>query len=385
MEGSTLQDLPLATRNFTNLLALNAGTSSGLPNAAAAGRGAVSTGIFVNGQRGTNNNLVINGIDANNLGNNNFTNVATPSPDTIEEFRVQTSMYDASQGKTSGGNINVITRGGTPNYHGQLYEYFRNDDLNANSWFFNKTGTPRPILKQNQFGGNFGGPIPKVSKTFFFGSYEGTRQVNGLSGAISSIFPVLPTDRTRSNIENAFKLAPGSLDPVALNLLNAKGIYNGHLIPSGVAAAPGQVGSLTLSAPLRFNDDQFNANGDHQFGDLHRLSLRYFRANGNQFDPLGGQGAASLGSGLGTPFINHLASMSETSTFTPTLINEARLGFNRNISGNIPNEPVKLSDVGMTRFNGAFFPGIPYITTNDPIPNFGGISTNFDQRSTTNT
>ena len=382
LSGSIVEDLPLATRNFTNLLALNAATASALPNAAAAGRGSAT--VFVNGQRGTANNLVINGIDANNIGSNNFGNVATPSPDSIQEFRVQTSLYDASQGKTSGGNINVVTKGGTSRYHGEAYEYFRNDDLNANSFFFNKTGTQRPELRQNQFGGNFGGPIPKLADTFFFGSYEGTRQINGLSGAITGLFPVFPAQRTRQAIESAFGLASGSLDPVALNLLNAKGVYNGMLIPSG-QGTPGTFGNITLPDPIRFNDDQFNANGDHNFGQNNRMTLRYFRAVGNSIDALGGQGAASLGSGLSSPLINHLASISDTHTFSANILNEIRLGFNRNIGGNIPTEPVSLSDVGMTRFNSALYPGIPYIITNDPIPNFGGISTNYDQRSTTNT
>ncbi len=382
LSGETVQNLPLATRNFTNLLALNAATASALPNAAAAGRGSMT--VFVNGQRGTNNNLVINGIDANNVSSNNFSNVATPSPDTIEEFRVQTSLYDASQGKTSGGNINVILKGGSPQYHGEAYEYFRNNDLNANSFFFNRTGTPRPILKQNQFGGNFGGPVPKLKRTFFFGSYQGTRQVNGLSGAISSLFPVLPTQRTAANIASAFGIPQSSLDPVAINLLNAKGSYGGYLIPSGTGT-PGTLGNITVSAPLRFTDDQFNANADHIINDANRISLRLFRDVGSTFDPLGGQGASSLGSGLTTPGNNLLSSISWTDTLTPNLINEARLGFTRNVGGNIPVEPVKLSDVGMTRFNSAQYSGIPYIITNDPIPNFGGISTNYDQLSTGNT
>ena len=135
LTGDVLHNLPLATRNFTFLLALNAGTSAPLPNATQAGRGQAI--VYVDGQRGTNNNLVINGTDANNLGNNNLGNVPIPSPDSLEELRVQTSLYDASQGKTSGGNINVLTRGGTNTYHGEAYDYLRNDDLNANLFFFN--------------------------------------------------------------------------------------------------------------------------------------------------------------------------------------------------------------------------------------------------------
>jgi hypothetical protein len=384
LSGAVVENLPLATRNFTNLLALNAATSTALPNAAAAGRGSAT--IFVNGQRATSNNLVINGIDANNLVGNNFSNVSIPSPDTIEEFRVQTSLYDASQGKTSGGNVNVITKGGSPQYHGELYEYFRNDDLNSNSFFFNRNGAQRPELRQNQFGGNFGGPIPHIAKTFFFASYEGTRQINALSGAITGDFPVIPAERTRANIENAFGLAPGTLDPVALSLLNAKGVYDGKLIPSGVGSfSPTSFGAITVPDPLIFNDNQYNANGDHIFSDRHRISLRYFHAKGDSFEPLGGQGAGSLGSGLTVPLVNHLAGISDTFTFSRNLTNEARLGYSRNLTANIPNEPASLSDVGMTRFNSSLYPGIPFIITNDPIPNFGGISTNFDQQSVANT
>jgi hypothetical protein len=97
LTGDVLHNLPLATRNFTFLLALNAGTSAPLPDATQAGRGQAI--VYVDGQRGTNNNLVINGTDANNLGNNNLGNVPIPAPDSLEELRVQTSLYDASKEK----------------------------------------------------------------------------------------------------------------------------------------------------------------------------------------------------------------------------------------------------------------------------------------------
>jgi len=209
ISGDVLHNLPLASRNFAFLLALNAGTSAPLPDPTQAGRGTAV--VFVNGQRGTANNLVINGTDANNLGNNNLGNVPIPSPDSLEEFRVQTSLYDASQGKTSGGNINVLTRGGTNLFHGEAYEYLRNPVLNANLFFFDKNGTQKPILKQNQFGGNFGGPVPKLKDTFFFVSYQGTRQLNGVSSSITSQFPIIPSSRNQADIETAFGLTPGSL------------------------------------------------------------------------------------------------------------------------------------------------------------------------------
>lgn len=383
LPGKTLENLPLATRNFTNLLSLNANTSSTLPQAATAGR--ASSTVYVNGQRGTNNNLVINGIDANNLGSNNFSTVPIPAPDTIEEFRVQTSLYDAAAGKTSGGNINVITKGGSPQYHGEGYEYFRNEALNATDWFFNSTGQKKPVLRQNQFGGNFGGPVPFVKDTFFFGSYQGTYQTNGVSGAVNSAFPVLPATRSRANIEQAFGLSAGSLDPVSLRLLNVPGQFGGYLIPSGTGAAPGQFGQYSFAAPLKYSEDQYNLNGDHNFGDKIRLGLRYFHANAVTLDPLGGQGVNNLGSGQTTPILNHTASVNMTWSIGPNLVNEARVGLNRIYNAQIAPDPANLSDVGMSRFNSSIYPGIPLLFTNDITPSFGGISTNNDQASYNNT
>jgi len=385
--GDIVENMPLPTRNFIGLLALNAGTSASLPNAGAAGRGPYgSTSIFVAGQRGTFNNLVINGIDVNNLGNNNFGNVPVPAPDSLEEFRVQTNLYDASQGKTSGGNINVLTKSGTNKYHGEAYEFFRNEDLNANFFFFNTNGAPRPILKQNQFGGNFGGPVPGLPKTFFFGSYEGNRQRNGVSGAITSTWPVLPASRTQANIESAFGLTPGSLNPVSLAILNLPGQFGGFLVPSGSGAAPGQIGNIAVSQPLKFSENQFNTNVEHLIGDKHKISAKFFFANLLTNDPLGGQTAGhDFGSGQTNPVQNRLAALSWTYTVTPNLLNEARFGFNRITQVTAGRDPATVGQIGMTRFNSSIFPGIPEFVPDDLVPNFGGISTNNDQASTANT
>ncbi len=386
ISGDVLHNLPLASRNFAFLLALNAGTSAPLPDPTQAGRGTAV--VFVNGQRGTANNLVINGTDANNLGNNNLGNVPIPSPDSLEEFRVQTSLYDASQGKTSGGNINVLTRGGTNLFHGEAYEYFRNDVLNANLFFFNKIGQARPILKQNQFGGNFGGPVPKVKETFFFVSYQGTRQLNGASPAssISSQFPIIPASRNQADIETAFGLAPGSLNPVALALLNLKGQFGGFLVPTGQGTpGGGRFGLIAVSIPLRFNEDQFNANVDRNIGSKHRISERFFFANALTRNPLGGEGDGSLGSGQTTPQDNRLATIAWTYTVNANLVNEARFGYNRITQQVLAVDPATTSQIGLNRFNSSVFPGIPLFFTNDINPAFGGISTNNDQASTSNT
>jgi Carboxypeptidase regulatory-like domain/TonB dependent receptor len=382
-----LQNLPLATRNFTFLLGLNAGTASPLPDATEAGRGEAM--IYVAGQRGTANNLVINGTDSNELLSNNLSTVPVPSPDSLEEFRVQTSLYDASQGKTSGGNIDVLTRGGTSAWHGEAYEFFRNDDMNANLYFFNATGTDRPVLKQNQFGGNFGGPVPKLKDTFIFGSYEGTRQINGVAGSAQASFPVLPAQRTQANIESAFGLAPGSLDPTALALLNAPGKFGGFLIPSGTGT-PGQFGEATFSEPLLYNEDQFNLNVDRLIGTKHKISERFFFSNSNTINPLGGEDAQSavnnsFGSGNTEPVGNRLATLAWTYTISPNLINEARFGYNRITFSNMADPTASLASVGMSRFNSATNTQIPVLATFDINPEFGGPSTNFDQQDIDNT
>jgi len=389
LNGSLVDNLPLFTRNFLFLLANNAGTSASLPDATAAGRG--SPVMFVAGQRGTFNNLVINGVDSNNLGNNNFGNVPVPAPDSLEELRVQTSLYDASQGKTSGGNINVLTRSGTNLYHGQVFEFFRNDVMNANSFFFNKNGTPRPVLKQNQFGGDFGGRTPKMKDTFFFGSYQGTRQRNGVAGGINNQLPILPATRDAVSLAAAFStatapLTPTMIDPVAVSLLNLPGQFGGFLIPSG-KGIPGNAafGLFSFSSPLKFTEDQFNVNVDKNFSSKHRISERFFWANTSTIDPLGGEGAGNLGSGQTTPVDNRLASMSWTYTATPNVVNEARVGFNRITQQVLAKEPANLSQIGMSRFNSSVFPGIPLLFTNDIFPAFGGISTNNDQASVANT
>jgi hypothetical protein len=309
--------------------------------------------------------------------------VPIPSPDSLEELRVQTSLYDASQGKTSGGNINVITRGGTNNYHGEAYEFLRNEDLNSNLFFFNAGGTPRPVLKQNQFGGNFGGPVPKVHDTFFFVTYEGTRQRNGVAGGISTQFPVLPASRDAASIQQAFGLSQ-SPDPVAVALLNLPGKYNGFLIPSGTGT-PGQFGLFTISSPLKYTEDQFNANVDRNIGTRHKISERFFWANAETVDPFGGEGTGSLGSGQTTPITNRLVTFSWTYTVTPNVVNEARVGYTRLTQQVKAVEPANLSQIGMTRFNGSVFPGIPLFLTGDINPAFGGISTNNDQASVGNT
>jgi Carboxypeptidase regulatory-like domain len=247
IEELTIRELPLATQNFQQLLTLSSGAQSELNASAQLGRG--NARIIVNGQREDNNNYLIEGISATDYNVSQSTNVPLPNPDVIQEFKVQTSLYDASQGRNSGGNVNAVLKSGTKNFHGDVYEFFRNDVLNANEFFLKGAGQKRPSVKQNIFGGSLGGPIGKDAKLgFFFLNYQGTRQRSGLSPGTSISnpgFPVLPADRSAANLAAIFSTPatancaanPIAIDDVTLALLNVKsnqfgGDANGYLIPS---------------------------------------------------------------------------------------------------------------------------------------------------------
>lgn len=269
IESKTIRELPLATQNFQQLLTLSSGAQSDLNASAQLGRGNVR--VIVNGQREDNNNYLIEGISATDYNVAQATNIPLPNPDVIQEFKVQTSLYDASQGRNGGGNVNAILKSGTKNFHGDGYEFFRNDVMNANEYFLNRAGQNRPPVKQNIFGGSLGGPIGKEAQAgYFFVNYQGTRQRSGLSPGtlISSNIPVLPTDRSDASIEAAFGV-PG-IDPVVHNLLNMQSDQfgsstGGFLLPS-IAGTPGDSGQFVVSKPGKYTEDQFSVNWDVNSG-----------------------------------------------------------------------------------------------------------------------
>jgi hypothetical protein len=374
IEEKTIRELPLATRNFTQLLTLSTGAFAPIADNAAIGLN--SQDISVNGSRPTNNNLILNAVDANQIGLNNAANLPIPATDTLQEFKVQTSLYDASTGRSGGAAIAAITKSGTSEYHGNLYEFFRNDVLNANNFFFNATGTPRPVLKRNQFGGTFGGPLTlpglydgRKHSTFFFISYQGSREVNGasLTSSVASLsLPVGLTDgnRTAAGLSQAFGVAQNTVSQVAVNLLNAH-LPNGNLlIPSPQVQKSGT--NFTESVPARFRENQFNANLDQSFGSNDKFSAKFFSINyPTQQEFLGFFDAADApnlpGFGGNLDQKNRVLSLVETHVFNANLINEARAGFTRVFADFNEAEPISLASVGITRFNQAQFQGIPSI------------------------
>src|SRR5499427_9646 len=369
----TIRDLPLATQNYQQLLTLSTGAYSELNASAQLGRG--TTKVFVNGQREDNNNYLIEGISATdyNVAQNYY--VPLPNPDVIQEFKVQTSLYDATQGRNGGANVNAVLRSGTLELHGDVYEFFRNDALNANEYFHNATGQPRPPVKQHIFGGSLGGPVVKQKFGFFFVNYQGTRQRSALSPGTqinNPGFPVIPTDRSDASIISAFfpnGLPSGAsgIDPVIHALLNFKSNQfndpNGFLIPS-IPGTPGTTGQLIVTKPGKYTDDQFTTNWDKEFRNgQDKISARFFFSDAESFLPFGAGGLqASLGGTLASsisatdinfpydiPVSARFFSMNETHLFSPTLVNDFRFGF-VHINDNLLNiPPVTANDLGIER------------------------------------
>lgn len=389
VEGTAVKELPLSTRNFTQLLALSPGTSGPLNDAGALGRG--TQNISSGGARLGSNSVYIDGVDSVNIHSNTSNENAfasnglvAPSPEAIQEFKVQTGLYDAQSGRSGGAAVVLVTRSGTPQFHGTLFEFFRNNNLNANSFFFNSTGQQRPVLKQNQFGGNLGGPVIK-NKTFFFFSYQGTQQRNGLSGSSSLTLPPIPTTRTRAALGSAFAglrgtrggpaiSADGSnINPVAFSLLNLK-LPNGEFaIPSPQNTATGV--NYAVSIPARYEENQYITNGDHQLSSNNRLMFKSIISAQPAFQPL--PAANVPGFGTTQDFKSRIMSLTDTHVFTPSLVNEARMGFSRLLGVVRQENQIPLSAIGMRRFNASEFPDIPQITVTGVFSL--GYSVNADQ------
>lgn len=374
IEERTIRQLPLPTRNFQQLLALSPGTLASVVRTTDVGRGDAI--IQVNGQRQGQNNLQINGIDANSIALHSTFNLPVPATEAIQEFIVQTGLYDASQGRNSGGMIAAVTKSGTNEFHGNVYEFLRNRVLNANDFFLNASGQPRPILTRNQFGFTLGGPVIK-DRTFFFGSYQGTRERNGTSlinSVTSLVLPSALTDDRRAEALAAVGntlLPPGAppltaadIHPVALALLNAR-FADGRLVVPSPPRSAGLFTTLTQSGLSRFREDQFNANLDHRFTANNTLSGKFFFNNDTTDAAITSfvirPANAVLGWGGPLQRNNRVFSLRDTHIFGPHLINEARFGYARIFLEAVPREPLSGAQFGIDSPLKSLFPGLPQI------------------------
>ncbi len=368
-------NLPLVTRNFTQIIGLSPGIQTSVTNAAELGRGTgglgggtAGPGIYVHGGRPSDNNFEMNGVQINDLqgSGNESGGVAIPNPDTIEQFKVQTGQYDASFGRNAGANVNLVTKSGSNEFHGTLFEFFRNDALNANDFFFNLAGQKKPVLKQNQFGFTLGGPVKK-DKLLFFGSFQGTRQINGVAGvgrtkSRATIFsPPLTDDRSAAAIGGLFAgqrgalggtaiLADGSnINPVALRLLQMKLPNGSYLIPTPQVinrSRPfNQQGVTSLSIPSTFDEEQFMSNLDYLHTARSKFAGRFFSASGDEAVSLPGGNVPGFPRQTESEFRNF--SLTHTYVLSQSLFNEARLGFHRTRITSRQETAFKYSDIGV--------------------------------------
>ncbi len=379
IDGETIRQIPLSTRNFQQLLVLQAGAQASVPNSTDLGRG--DTAFSVNGQRTTSNSVKINGVDANSIGTNSTPNLAVPSTESLQEFIVQTSLYDASNGRNAGGNVEAVTRSGGNDFHGNAFYFLRNKALNANEPFIKARGLQKPVLTRNQFGGTLGGPIVR-NKAFFFFSYQGTRERNGLSLSNSLTFPAVPagltdTNRTAAALSTTFGIPVASINAVAVNILNAK-LPNGQFaIPSsGIAGAAGAAANIATQVPQsgvsRFTENQFNGNLDVNFSNTHSLASKLFYARNPSFQAiynfagtgnrLEGQPVNQLiGFGGNIPINQLLYSLTDNYTFSSKLTNQARFGFNSIEATSTPEEPFTAAQLGITSPFASLYSGAPTI------------------------
>lgn len=406
--GSELiQATPLGTGSFTQLAILSPGVSADPLNGSGSNAGLGNQAIFANGQRDTSNSFSFNGINANNLFNGKSTSQvsanrfvlntaqnmisggviqtstsvydaignALPSapPETLEELRVDTAMYDASQGANSGAHIAQTTKSGTNEYHGQVYEYFQNNVMNAAPFFRNSdpsipAGQKVPALHYNRFGGTLGGPIIH-NKLFFFASYQGLRVTDQLDA--SSGVPVPPSltdNRTQLGIVTAVNndfgssLTANQVDPVAFALLNAKNKDGSYFIPSAAGTGITNGHSVVIQGPpATFRADQLNGNIDYEFSDKDRFAAKYFFQHAPSTNPFAVsqvQGSAQqLNAG------GQALSLINTQVVTPNLTWEQRAGFMRERAFASTAQPFGPANIGgsgqsINVFGSPFLPGI---------------------------
>lgn len=356
IDRRTVQDIPLNGRHFVDLALLIPGTVTPPQNGflTAPLRGQGSFAFNSAGAREDAINFMINGINLSDMVQNQVT--FQPTINTISEFKIDNSTYSAEYGRNSGSIVNIATRSGSNDYHGEVYDYLRNDFFDARNAFnrvTTSTGAPNPIapFKRNQFGADFGGPIKK-GKTYFFLSYEGLRHRQGLPTS-ANVF----TEAQRATI-----VAGGN--PISNAILGLVPHPNTIL---GTGTVPnGFIGSAT--APV--NIDQGTADINHIFNDKDSLHGYYVYQNDFRGEPT--QGSNIPGFGDTRAGHRQVFTLGETHVFSSTMVNEARIGANRIHLVFFPQnatDPASLGLAGLLGPNQQFLP--TFVASDQPGLTFG--------------
>ncbi len=333
----SVADLPLNGRNLTNLVQLSAGVTEGASNAPGGGSHSndrrLTSAFSANGQNDFLNNNMIDGMDNNEryFG----TIVVRPSIDAVQEVNVSTNLYPAEVSRTEGGVANIITKSGTNTFHGSLFEYLRNDAFDARNYF--ATTGPRPELRQNQFGGSVGGPIRK-NKTFFFGDYEGFRQV-WAQNTYTSTVPTAAQESLVAATAAGQTIPTGSLlgntSPVVVSALG-KNLFALYPAPTN----PGATNNFVYSPVRTQFSHTFDVRADHRFSDRDNLFARYSFNDVNTYTPgnlpdvsingktFGSDNSSGISGGVGLERAQNLG-VNYVHVFRPELLLELKAAYLR--------------------------------------------------------
>jgi hypothetical protein len=323
-----IRNLPLDGRNFYELALLVPGAAPAALGSAGSVRGDFTMNI--NGAREDANYFLLDGIYNNDPKLNGIS--VAPPVDGVREFEVLTNSYDASFGRAAGGQINVIIQSGTNRLHGTAYEFLRNSKVDGTNYFA-PSGEPSPKNIRNQFGGSLGGPIRK-DKTFFFADYQGHRIREGITRTAN-----VPTALERVG---DFSQSGGRLIPIDLFTqrpfpnfmiprarMSRVGLAIAALYPLPNRPVAGQ--NYVVSPVQTDRTDQFDIRLDHNIAQSSDLSFRYSMSDRDFFEPYSASLSSPTVPGFGNyvPRRMHNAMLGETHSFSPALLNEVRLGFNR--------------------------------------------------------
>ncbi len=401
-----VQDLPLSTRNWDDLMGLAPGVSmdrytnqSGATNSGRYG------GLNIHGVRSLQNNFILDGVDNNTVSENVqelSTEAVRPSVDAISEFRMVTDPYDAEYGRSPGGAIVVVTKSGTNQFHGDVWEFNRTSATDATDFFTNRAGATKPGLTQNQFGGVIGGPIIK-NKLFFMFNYEGTRITQGVTRltnvplANERIGDFSPAAGAAANVTYSTivdpatglpfpgnKIPQGMLDPESVRLL--------ALVPSAnITPPPGPQNreNWLINPKLSDNTNDYLGRLDYQLSPRNTFFNRFENTHRLRFTP--GNFGSAIVDGTSTSAWGNLGMNSEgdafgwTSSIASTLVNEFRLGWFRDYSLGkqtpygqntladegilgIPSNPYYNGGVSGLNFSGGGGQNMPYLGSPDYLP-----------------
>ena len=408
VETNTVTEMPLNIRRFGSLGLLMPGTvpdRGGFANTAF-GSPFSETTYASNGDRSSGNNVLIDGVDSQNLFSGGFS--VQPSPDAIQEFKFQTESFSAVFGKRAGSTLNLITRSGTNDIHGSAFEFVRNDIFDSRNFFnINQTNpvtgaeipnSARPEYRRNQFGGYIGGPVIK-NRMFFFGGYEALRERKGLTyvdqvptqqmlqgdfsqlldpnnafGVTQIIDPLSCAAPPSGSGCTAFDnnvIPPDRIDSVAKKAIS----YNPFPSPN----APGLVSNYIATPVRRRGDNQYLGKWDYNISDKDKLFVRFIRATSTTFTV---EDAYTSLPGFGDkiPYQGTNIALGWTHTFSPSLLNEFRFGFSRNqdvgLCEHCPRAPGFIASFGIAGPDGTTFSAISPSQEGFPAFEFGsGYST----------